>query len=116
MAEDAFKLIVKICGGDMRRAITTLQSCYRLKGGSEAVTKEDLFEISGIIPEKYLVRFLEICKSGNYSELEEFVQDLNFEAYSIGQMMEQFNEFILKSKELSDKQKSVICEKLGVSI
>ena len=77
--ENIYKAIVDISGGDMRRAITTLQSCYRLKSGND-IKVEDLFEISGTIPDHYLVDFLEICESGNYSRLEEFVQDITYEA------------------------------------
>lgn len=114
MEEAVYKTIVDISGGDLRRAITTLQSCQRLKGLDTAITTEDLLEISGVIPDKYLQEFLDVCKSGNYSKLEEFVQNLTYEAYSIGQMLEQFNEFVLSSAELNNQQKSIICDKLGV--
>ncbi|XP_055847653.1 replication factor C subunit 4 [Episyrphus balteatus] len=111
--ESAFGSIVDISGGDMRRAITTLQSCYHLKGKTADITTEDLLEISGIIPEKYLSSFLEVCRSGNYSKLEDFVRSLTYEAYSVGQMMEQLNDHIIRSKDLSNKQKAIICDKLG---
>lgn len=112
--ENAYKSIVEISGGDMRRAITTLQSCYRLKGASNTISTEDLLEMSGIIPENYLIEFLEVCRAGNYSKLEEFVRQIGYEAYSIGQMLEQFNEHVLRCPSLTNKQKALICDKLGV--
>ncbi|XP_014091192.2 replication factor C subunit 4 [Bactrocera oleae] len=111
--ENAYKSIVEISGGDMRRAITTLQSCYRLKGASNTISTEDLLEMSGIIPENYLIEFLEVCRAGNYSKLEEFVRQIGYEAYSIGQMLEQFNEHVLRCPSLTNKQKALICDKLG---
>ena len=45
--------LVETSEGDLRKAITTLQSSARLKGG-EAVTKTDVYEISGVIPDKYV--------------------------------------------------------------
>ncbi|XP_053966483.1 replication factor C subunit 4 [Anastrepha ludens] len=111
--ENAYKSIVQISGGDMRRAITTLQSCYRLKGTSNTISTADLLEMSGIIPEHYLVEFLEVCQAGNYSKLEDFVRQIGYEAYSIGQMLEQFNDYVLRCSSLTNKQKALICDKLG---
>lgn len=113
--EEAFKSIVNISGGDMRRAITTLQSCYRLKGAQHNIQVEDLLEMSGIIPETYLSEYLEVCRSGNYKNLEDFVRNIGYEAYSIGQMLEQFNEYVLRCPTLTHMQKARICDKLGVS-
>lgn len=112
--ENAYKEIVNISGGDMRRAITTLQSCYRLKGAEVAITTADLMEMSGIIPERYLVEYLEVCRSGSYQKLEDFVKAIGYEAYSIGQMLEQFNDYVLRCPTLTNKQKALICDKLGV--
>lgn len=113
LEEDAFLSIVEVSGGDMRRAITTLQSSYRLKGGSLKITKEDIMEISGVIPKHFLEEFITVCKSGNYSKLENYVQSMSYEAYSIGQMFDQLNEYIVVHPEITNKQKSIICDKLG---
>ena len=59
--------------------------------------------------------YLDVCKSGDYSLLEKFVQDFIHEAYSISQFFDQLNDVIIADKELSNKQKSQICDKLGVS-
>ena len=40
--EDAFSLLIDSSEGDMRKAITTLQSCSRLNTN---VTKRDIFEV-----------------------------------------------------------------------
>lgn len=111
--EDVFKAVVDISGGDMRRAITMLQSCYRLKGENVCITKEDILEISGFVPHHYLKEFLDACKSGNYTKLEDYVRILSYEAYSIGQMFDQLNEFIIAHPDLTNKQKSLICNKLA---
>lgn len=111
--EDVYELIVEISDGDMRRAITTLQSCFRLKAGKGNITRKDIFEISGMVPTEYLVNFLAVCKDGDYSKLEAFVQDIQYDAYSVAQFFDQFNEFVIKHGELTNKQKYTICDKLG---
>jgi len=35
--------------GDLRRAITSLQSCYRLKGGDHVLSETDVEEICGVL-------------------------------------------------------------------
>lgn len=112
--EDVFDIIVDISGGDMRRAITTLQSCFRLKTGANAnITKQDIFEISGLVPSKFLEDFLSVCKKADYSQLETFVQNIQYEAYSIAQFFDQFNEFVIVNDTITDKNKVAICDALG---
>lgn len=111
--EDVYATIVQVSGGDMRRAITTLQSCYRLKGGNVIVTKDDILEISGVIPQNFLIEFLQVCRGGNFSKLEEYVRDMSYEAYSVGQMFEQLNDYIIEDISITNKQKAMICDKLG---
>ena len=43
----AIKALIDTSEGDMRKAITCLQSAARLKG-QEEVTKEDVYEIAGV--------------------------------------------------------------------
>lgn len=112
--DDVYKNIVDISGGDMRRAITMLQSVYRLKGGQTVqITAADILEISGVIPNRYLVELLDICKSGNYTNLEKYVEDIINEAFSVGQLFEQLCDFIIQHPDITNKQKSVICDALG---
>lgn len=40
--------LVKTSGGDMRRAVTCLQSCSKLKGKNSPVSYEDVLEITGV--------------------------------------------------------------------
>ncbi|XP_055550449.1 replication factor C subunit 4 [Wyeomyia smithii] len=111
--EQVYKDIVDISGGDLRRAITTLQSCHRLKGKEAKIEHADILEMSGVVPRKFLEDFISVCKAGNYQQLEEYVNNLTHDAYSIGQMFEQLSDFVVNHAELKDKQKSVICDKLG---
>ena len=119
--DDALKSIVDISGGDMRKAITTLQSCYRLKCGTDSllddglITLNDISEMSGIVPEHYLITFLDICRAKDYKKLENFVREFLYEAYSISQFFDQLNDVIVADDAITNDQKSAICEKLGES-
>ncbi|KAI4459079.1 replication factor c / dna polymerase iii gamma-tau subunit [Holotrichia oblita] len=111
--DDILKELVKTSGGDMRRAITCLHSCSRLRGKDTPITKKDITEIAGVIPEKFLCEFLEICKENDYKKLKSFINKFTLEAYSGLQMLEQLNDYIIESDEFNNKQKAIIGEKLG---
>lgn len=115
--DNALDKIVETSAGDMRKAITTLQSCYRLKSSIEdtnvTITLKDILEMSGIVPECYLKEFVEICRAQSYSKLEKYVQEFMYEAYSVGQFFDQLNDFIIADDAITNNQKSLIFDKLG---
>lgn len=114
--EEALKDIIEISAGDMRKAITTLQSCYRLKctsGSLHKITHADVVEMSGIVPQKYLKEFIDVCKKCDYFKLEEFVERFMYEAYSISQFFDQLNDYIVYEETITNDQKSVILDQLG---
>ncbi|KAI4483676.1 hypothetical protein M0804_007936 [Polistes exclamans] len=105
--------IVEASGGDLRRAITCLQSVARLKGKGIEVTINDALEIIGFVPDDWLDNLMDVCKSKDNNKVEAFVEDFLLEAFATSQVIEQLNERIIYSNEFSDKQKAIIAEKLG---
>lgn len=47
-SKDAMNCLVETSGGDLRRAITCLQSCSRLKGSGVEICAEDVQEVAGV--------------------------------------------------------------------
>ncbi|PBC32706.1 Catenin delta-2 [Apis cerana cerana] len=105
--------IVEVSGGDLRRAITCLQSITKLKGKDIEITVDDVLEIIGIVPDKWLDELIDVCKTKDYSKAEEFVDQFMLEAYATSQVIEQLSERIIYSNELTDKQKALIADTLG---
>lgn len=114
VSEDGMEAIVLTSEGDLRKAITSLQSCARLKGDVEIV-KDDVYEISGVISDKYLEGLLEVCQLNSYDRVQAFVDDLICEGFSGHQLIYQLHDQVVANSCLTDSQKSVICEKLAVS-
>lgn len=110
--DGVFEVIRKVSGGDLRKAITYLQSSARLKIDEE-VTTEDIHNIAGVVPETAVEKILELTKSGNYSKLQKGIQELTHEAYSAAQILEQLHDIVLGDTVLPDKQKSVIMEQIA---
>ncbi|XP_023289574.1 replication factor C subunit 4 [Orussus abietinus] len=110
---DVLLKIVEASGGDLRRAITCLQSVTRLKGKGAELTIDDVVETTGIVPDKWLDDIMNVCKTKDYSKVETFVDEFMMEAYAASQVVEQLNKKVVYSSILTDEQKTIIGEILG---
>lgn len=110
--ESALMAINTCSGGDLRRAITVLQSSARLNPNG-AVTDTQINEISGIIPEEILEQFLTVCAQGDYNVIVEFVNSVFYEGFSVGILLEQLNDVIIFKPTLTNQQKSSLCAKIA---
>ncbi|NXS74620.1 RFC4 factor, partial [Pandion haliaetus] len=104
--------LVKVSEGDLRKAITFLQSATRLMGGKE-ITEKIVTEIAGVIPEETTDELLSVCQSGSFEKLETLAKNLINEGYAVAQLISQLHDTVVESEDYSDKQKSVIVEKLA---
>ena len=57
-----------------------------------------------------------VCYTNSYDELENKVQYLLAEGYSVGQMLLQLHDLVVAVDTITDAQKSVIAERMGVSV
>jgi DNA polymerase III delta prime subunit len=59
--------IIGLSGGDMRKAVTTLQSAHQLYGGAAEISADVLTEVSGKVPTpvSVLAYTLMPCMSAN---------------------------------------------------
>ena len=108
-APDAIETLVKSSEGDLRRAVTYLQTASKL--GS--VSSETIAEISGVIPDSIIAEFVDICASSGFERVEEAVRDLILSGYSGTQFLVQLHDFLVNSTKLVSVQKAKIALRLG---
>uniref|UniRef100_T1IN72 Replication factor C subunit 2 n=1 Tax=Strigamia maritima TaxID=126957 RepID=T1IN72_STRMM len=111
--EKAMNSIVETSEGDLRKAITYLQSAHRLKGDA-GITVNDIYEISGVIPNQWIRELLEVCRTNSYEKLDKFIKSLMAEGYCAYQLILQVHLHIVKESSYTDKQKSIMSEKLAI--
>ncbi|XP_034036248.1 replication factor C subunit 4 [Thalassophryne amazonica] len=104
--------LVKVSEGDLRKAITFLQSAARLSVDKE-ITEQGVIELAGVVPPKMIDGLLEICFRGTFEKLEVAIRSMVDEGYAATQILNQLHECIIE-QDLSDKQKSAITEKMAV--
>ncbi|CAH1134433.1 unnamed protein product [Ceutorhynchus assimilis] len=114
--DDILNVLVKESGGDMRRAITALQSCANLKGKGSHITLENVYEVLTVVPSKWVNSFWDLCKKpSDIKEIIQFIDDLEQQAYPIQKVYEHLNDFLMDSENIDDRLKSEIGEKLAES-
>ncbi|XP_026281293.1 replication factor C subunit 4 [Frankliniella occidentalis] len=114
--QDALQSLIAAAGGDLRRAITCLQSCARLKGKDDtsAITPDDVVEVMGVIPSRWIDGLMSVSEEFDYYKVTEYLDQFIMEGYSAGQLLEQLHLKIVMCDTISDKHKATICEKLAV--
>lgn len=94
--------LISVCDGDLRQAITTLQSAHRLVGQNNSLDLDLIQEVSGFIPKRHINRFFAICKSKSLDRMEEYVNDLINEGYTASQFLSQIHDVLLTQSNLDD--------------
>ncbi|NXB18064.1 RFC4 factor, partial [Rhagologus leucostigma] len=112
ISNEAVSYLVKVSEGDLRKAITFLQSATRLMGGKE-ITEKIITEIAGVIPKETIDELLLGCQSGSFEKLEILAKNLINEGFAVAQLVNQLHDTVVESEDYSDKQKSAIVEKLA---
>ncbi|XP_024898033.1 replication factor C subunit 4 isoform X1 [Pteropus alecto] len=112
ISNEGVSYLVKVSEGDLRKAITFLQSATRLTGGKE-ITEKVITDIAGVIPAETIDGIFAACQSGSFDKLEAVVKDLIDEGHAATQLVNQLHDVIVENDNLSDKQKSIITEKLA---
>lgn len=108
---EALSTLSSISQGDLRRAITYLQSAARLFGST--ISSKDLISVSGVLPQEVVEAFLIACKSGDFDLANKEVNNVIAEGYPVSQMLFQLLEVVVEADDISDEQKARICKKLG---
>jgi replication factor C subunit 2/4 len=113
ISDEGISALIEVSEGDLRRAITALQSVARLHSGRE-IKEEHVYDITGAVPQSWLRGLIEACASGSYDKLSAYVDDLMAEGYAAAQILLQIHDCIVEEDNLSDLQKAAVCEKIAV--
>lgn len=87
-SDDVLDAIIKVSEGDLRKAITVMQSASRMALGS-AMSVDMIYEIAGIVPEKFVEEFLEVSCSQSLSSVAQKAKEITLNGFSAHQFISQ---------------------------
>ncbi|GMI22083.1 hypothetical protein TeGR_g6249 [Tetraparma gracilis] len=103
VSEEVVDTIIETSGGDMRRAVQTLQSTCTF---SAEPTPEDVYEMSGIVPAKVLGPVVAACKTGTFEPMQAAVTDMMVSGYPAAEVLKTLSALVLKEPSLRDVDKA----------
>lgn len=103
--------ILQHAGGDMRRAVTTLQSVHSL---SSTMTKDDIAEIAGLPPPSVVDDLWTVLGSAkSFDGMQKAVEDVTAGGYSAQVLLSGMLPKIIKDDVLNEKSKALIAIRLA---
>ena len=108
--DDAYETLVDISGGDLRKAITFLQSAS-ITG---QITADVLREISGCPNQDQVHRFLRMCiEKRPWDEVEEATVDLVLSGFDLTQVMEMLCHMVITASDMTEDVKAKVLMKIA---
>ncbi|KAH6594711.1 hypothetical protein BASA50_006387 [Batrachochytrium salamandrivorans] len=111
-SSETLEFLAKTSGGDLRMAITILQSAKRVSG-STTVTNNLISEISGMIPNSVMMQVMQAWMSGKAHLLESELRKVIRMGYSGTQFVQQLSTLVAEDPHLKDRHKSKMALLLG---
>lgn len=124
--DGVIEALIRTSEGDLRKAITYLQSAAKLSQStligvknvegkdslalSSKITTRSIIEIAGVVPDEVIEGLLAICENaqGSFSKLFKAVQDATAEGYGASQVMMQMHDCIVASEVIGNKHKNAV--------
>ena len=113
--EKAYKAITKICGGDARRSINTLQNLKYLPKFKEKkeITENEVYDITSFVPPSFIDNiWKQLLKSSMCDLRDETLKIINT-SYPIGYLLLCIKDKIIDDDIFKDKQKAILINYLG---
>ncbi len=111
VTEDAFKALVYVSEGDMRKAINYLQTASVMK---EKITEEEIYKVAAKARPKEVKEILQLGLKGEFEKARKKLDYLLYEYGMSGEdIMLQFYKQIIETKEIKDEDKVELIDRLG---
>ncbi|KAI8987407.1 P-loop containing nucleoside triphosphate hydrolase protein [Mycotypha africana] len=120
LAPKALQTIIDCSGGDLRKAITLLQSGYNLatadksKSDTEMITPRMVEELAGMIPNDAIQHLMDLCitnvSNTTVKDIQKAIQDMMNEGYAGENILLQTHAAFIHNNQLDTLQKSRIAQ------
>lgn len=110
--EPVLELVLKVSGGDLRKAITYLQSASKLSTltNSGGITIASVYEIAGVIDDNLMKNYVNTLRLHDQQKIVAFVNDLVLSGYSAQKLLDQLHEMLVLDDTIDTALKNEIAK------
>ena len=109
--DEALDKILTVSGGDMRKAVTTLQSVHNFYG--DKADAEAVVEVSGTLPDDCIVALTAAIRSNQFDRVDTEVRNLVLEGYPAATLLQRLHTETVDAADIADDKKAAICVKIA---
>ena len=103
-------------GGDMRKAVTLLQSAAALYSRAQgAITPAHVADVAGVIPAESVAALLAACRGGSFPAAQSAIDSLVKEGYPALQVLTQLSDALIADDSVSDAAKAAVSARLAAA-
>ena len=110
-SDDTYETLVNISCGDLRKAITFLQS----SAAAGKITSTLLREISGFPEPSVVEQFFQICIQKSWKDIEKSTLDLVYSGYDVSQVLEMLCQIITTTTFIRENSKPALLMKIAAA-
>ncbi|KAI9249749.1 P-loop containing nucleoside triphosphate hydrolase protein [Phascolomyces articulosus] len=112
LAHGTMDALIKTSNGDLRKAITFLQSASSLHRNGP-IKDSTIKELAGVIPEEAFDIVVKAWQSNNFTEINEAIQNIMNAGYAGETIVLQIHDAVMRNEGITTVQKSKISQLLG---
>lgn len=113
ISETTLEFILRASGGDMRKAVTFLQSCQQLCGTNFTITDESVMDIAGLVPTTIMSQLWLAMAGPSFDAMKEAVTEITLQGFPMSSVLSQLHDEVVVHTALSDLDKALVCEKIA---
>ena len=112
LGDGVFEATATHSGGDMRKAITLLQSAARLFG-SKTIEARDIVAVAGAVDERQIAELADLCGKNRHDKAALAAEAMLGDGFPALQILTQLADFVVASAENSDAMKARVCARIA---
>jgi len=110
---EVYDKILDCSKGDMRRAVTLLQSCVNFYGSNGQIPSNALEEISGEVPVHLVAALWEAVKKKDFDTTTNVIDNIMLQGFPALTCLTKVHDDILDNDKIADAHKASICEAIA---
>lgn len=101
--------VLSCSGGDMRKAITLLQSASQLNGG--VAESQGVLDAAGVMQQSHLEQLLGVIRGGDFGKIKSAVEACVLEGYPPLQILQQLTDAVVDDTNIPEKSKASVARR-----